>query len=76
MKVELSKQPERTQKIPYPKLMMGQGTGKIVLFTHPKVGTVVYKGEGSIECGVHSEDWNMDYYTDLDPEIKVILQND
>ena len=65
---------------PFPKLMVEKpeaGTGAVVLFTAPKVGTVVYAGyddeEPPYETGEHGTSWIMDCFKDF--EGTVILSN-
>jgi len=64
--------PKEKYEIPFPKLMRGNGTGSIVLFTRKGVGTVVYNG-GLHSLGEHGTDWRASEFTDYDGS--VILSN-
>lgn len=76
MKSELSKQPEQAKERPYPKLMISNIDGIVVLFVDKREGFVVKSSESGYQIGMWFDSWAMENFTDLDPEIKVILQND
>lgn len=76
MKSELSNTFKQAKDRPYPKLMVSIATDAIILFEKHAKGAVVFKGKGKSDVGVMNDEWNMDVFTDLDPEIKVTLQND
>ena len=56
----------------FPKLMKGDVTGIVVLFTAPEVGTIVVKG-GSYRIGQHEDAFNMSKFEDFTDEL--ILKN-
>lgn len=60
---------------PFPKLMQGRGTGRIVYMTKPSCGLCVDAGEArQFLAGVYSDGWNMDAFTDYNGP--VTLQNE
>ena len=54
---------------PFPKLMIGNRTNVIVLFSHIKTGTIQVKGNHSGQVGLHDSSWDMNYFKDYDGEI-------
>ena len=54
---------------PFPKLMIGDFTNVIVLFSETSVGTVVERGANSELVGYFNDEWDMPYFKDYDGEI-------
>ena len=51
----------------FPKLMIGDKTGMVVLMTENKVGTVVNSGDNiDRKVGWYYNDWQMEHFTDFD----------
>jgi hypothetical protein len=70
--VEIKKQDSNTE---YPKLMIGDKTGIIVLFSWHSRGTVINTGNGTtcLEIGEHYTEWKMETFKDFHGS--VILNN-
>jgi hypothetical protein len=74
MKSVLSNKCCEKKEKPFPKLMIGDLTGSVVLFSKEKVGTVVYNsGNGGFKVGTYLEDWGSGF---TDYEGDVCLTND
>jgi hypothetical protein len=70
--VEIKKQEHNSE---FPKLMIGDKTGIIVLFNWHSRGTVINTGDGTtcVEIGEHYTEWKMETFKDY--EGSVILNN-
>ena len=52
------------EEVSFPKPMISQ-TGTVVLFSEPRIGTVIVQGKGTLtEFAEHSDTWNMGLFTD------------
>jgi hypothetical protein len=50
--------------ISFPKPMISQ-TGTVVLFSEPRIGTVIVQGTGTLTSfAEHCDTWNMEHFTD------------
>ena len=69
--VDIRKQEHHSE---FPKLMIGELTGLIVLMSQNKCGTVIHKGESTLlEIGEFHTEWKMETFKDYDGS--VILNN-
>ena len=50
--------------VPFPKLMISESTGVIVLFKSPKIGTVVFSGTSKNVAGHYERNWLKDCFID------------
>ena len=53
----------------FPKLMISDDAGEIVLMTDHHTGTVVYQGPSEYEIGYESTGWIIDKFTDYDGSV-------
>lgn len=59
--------------IPFPKLMINANSGLIALMISPNCGTIIVKGNSSMNIGDYSDKLTSGLYTDFEGE--VILSN-
>lgn len=73
MKSEIKK--ETIVKLGYPKLMVGDISGMIVMFSAPSSGTVVSSSTHVYDLGFHSNAWAMEDFADLPDTTIIELSN-
>ena len=69
MKSVLSKKCCEKKEKPFPKLMVHQNTGRVLLFSNKAEGTCVYKGSGIFRLGEHREHWSFREYSDYEGDV-------
>lgn len=57
---------------PFPKLMKNEDGSRIVLFTEPGKGTVIYDPERTYQ---YCEYWDMKNFSDLESDMVITLSN-
>ena len=65
-------QEKEYQTKPYPKLMIGESTGQIVLFYRDECGVAIDKGIDGNEYGHYSTGWCMGYFTDYNEPVTIV----
>lgn len=63
---------DNTNNKPFPKLMKNEDGSKIVLFTAPSIGTVIYDPGRTFEYSIY---WDMNKFSDLENDTVITLSN-